>query len=40
MRTCEDDGDMDALGVFSDQAPSCVRKSVCTTLSQQMKLKH
>ena len=23
-----DDGDMDALGVFTDQAPSCVRKFV------------
>ena len=27
MRTCGDDDDMDALGVFTDQAPSCVRKS-------------
>ena len=25
MRTCEDDG-MDAFGMFSGQAPSCVRK--------------
>ena len=27
VRSCLDDGDMDALGVFSDQNPSCVRKS-------------
>ena len=27
MRTCEDDGDGDALGEFTGQAPSCVRKS-------------
>ena len=26
MRTCVDDDGMDALGVFTDQAPSCVRK--------------
>ena len=26
VRTCEDDGDGDALGVFNGQAPSCVRK--------------
>ena len=34
VRTCVDDGDMDALGVFTDQAPSCVRKSVCASFSQ------
>ena len=28
VRTCVDDGDMDALGVFTDQAPSCVRKYI------------
>ena len=28
VRTCVDDVDMDALGVFTGQAPSCVRKSV------------
>ena len=28
VRTCVDDGDIDALGVFTDQAPSCVRKSL------------
>ena len=27
MRTCEDDGDNDALGVFSGGTPSCVGKS-------------
>ena len=27
VRTCVDDNDMDALGVFTDEAPSCVRKS-------------
>ena len=26
-RTCVDDGDNDAEGVFDDQAPTCVRKS-------------
>ena len=28
VRTCVDDDGMDALGVFTDQAPSCVRKFV------------
>ena len=27
MRTCIDDGDNDAEGVFSGQAPACIRKS-------------
>ena len=27
MRICEDDGDGDALGEFTDQAPSCVGRS-------------
>ncbi len=26
VRTCIDDGDNDAVGVFSDQKPACVRK--------------
>ncbi len=26
VRTCIDDGDNDAVGVFSDQEPACVRK--------------
>ena len=28
VKTCVDDDGMDAFGVFSDQAPSCVRKFV------------
>ena len=32
VRTCVDDNDMDALGVFTDQAPTCVRKSPCNFL--------
>ncbi|XP_064387566.1 uncharacterized protein LOC135335869 isoform X2 [Halichondria panicea] len=32
VRTCIDDGDNDAVGVFSDQAPACVRIQ-CTPLS-------
>ena len=28
-RTCIDDGDMDAEGVFTLQAPQCIRKSTC-----------
>ena len=31
-RTCEDDGDMDAEGVFTLQAPQCVGKSCAITL--------
>ena len=27
MRTCEDDGDSDALGEFTGQAPSCIGRS-------------
>ena len=27
VRTCEDDNDMDALGMFNGQTPTCVRKS-------------
>ena len=26
MRTCANDDGMDAVGIFNDQAPSCVRK--------------
>ncbi len=26
VRTCIDDGDNDAVGMFSDQEPACVRK--------------
>ena len=31
-RTCVDDGDNDAEGVFNGQAPTCVRKSTKYTI--------
>ena len=32
-RTCVDDGDNDAEGVFNSQAPTCVRKSTGYTIN-------
>ena len=32
-RTCVDDGDNDAEGVFDGQAPTCARKSTYVTIS-------
>ena len=34
--TCIDDGDMDAEGVFTFQAPQCIRKSMCIDTSFRM----
>ncbi len=36
VRTCIDDGDNDAVGVFSDQEPACVRKYCTLYLAYQM----
>ncbi len=35
VRTCIDDGDNDAVGVFSDQEPACVRKYCSLDLFHQ-----
>ncbi len=35
VRTCIDDGDNDAVGMFSDQEPACVRKCCSLDLFHQ-----